>query len=120
MVLAQAGALRDTLSGDWVWLEKPFLEISGLLGARVPACCFLMPASGFDVSAFAALSGTLRAGSLLVPLALLAVWAGTPDSDSLRWSDSAEPILPRRISFAIFVRRLPHDPDAIVWQQTSR
>ena len=44
--LAQAGALRDTLSGDWVWLdENPSREISGLLG-REFRHAVLMPASG--------------------------------------------------------------------------
>ena len=67
--LAQAGALRDTLSGDWVWLdENPSREISGLLGREFRHAVFDARV-GFDVSAFAALSGTLRAGSLLVLLA---------------------------------------------------
>ncbi len=67
--LAQAEALRDALPGDWVWLnEHPSKSISSLLGrefrhAVFDACC------GFDVAAFAALSGTLSAGSLLVLLA---------------------------------------------------
>jgi tRNA(Met) cytidine acetyltransferase len=41
---------------------------------------------------------------LLVPP--LADWADRPDSDSLRWSDSAEPIA-TRILFTIFAGRLP-------------
>jgi tRNA(Met) cytidine acetyltransferase len=76
---------------------------------------FLMPA-GFDVSAFAALSGTLRAGSWLVLLVPpLADWADRPDSDSLRWSD-AEPIATPHFVHH-FCRTLAADPDAIVWQQ---
>lgn len=117
--LAQAGALRDTLSGDWVWLdENPSREISGLLGREFRHAVFDARA-GFDVSAFAALSGTLRAGSLLVLLAPpLAVWAGTPDSDSLRWSDSAEPI-PTPNFIRHFCQTITRDPDAIVWQQSQ-
>ncbi|HGG8718251.1 TPA: tRNA(Met) cytidine acetyltransferase TmcA [Enterobacter cloacae] len=117
--LAQAGALRDTLSGDWVWLdENPSREISGLLGREFRHAVFDARV-GFDVSAFAALSGTLRAGSLLVLLAPpLAVWADTPDSDSLRWSDSAEPI-PTPNFIRHFCQTITRDPDAIVWQQNQ-
>lgn len=118
--LAQAGALRDTLSGDWVWLdENPSREISGLLGREFRHAVFDARV-GFDVSAFAALSGTLRAGSLLVLLAPpLAVWANTPDSDSLRWSDSAEPI-PTPNFIRHFVRRLPATPMQSSGSKTSR
>jgi len=118
--LAQAGALRDTLSGDWVWLdENPSREISGLLGREFRHAVFDARA-GFDVSAFAALSGTLRAGSLLVLLAPpLAVWAGTPDSDSLRWSDSAEPI-PTPNFIRHFCQTIPAIPMQSSGSKTSR
>ncbi|MBA7850541.1 tRNA(Met) cytidine acetyltransferase [Enterobacter cloacae] len=117
--LAQAGALRDTLSGDWVWLdENPSRETGGLLGREFRHAVFDARA-GFDVSAFAALSGTLRAGSLLVLLAPpLAVWSDTPDRDSLRWSDSAEPI-PTPNFIRHFCQTITRDPDAIVWQQNQ-
>ncbi|MGQ5714002.1 tRNA(Met) cytidine acetyltransferase TmcA [Enterobacter cloacae] len=117
--LAQAGALRDTLSGDWVWLdENPSRETGGLLGREFRHAVFDARA-GFDVSAFAALSGTLRAGSLLVLLAPpLAVWADTPDRDSLRWSDSAEPI-PTPNFIRHFCQTITRDADAIVWQQNQ-
>lgn len=117
--LAQAGALRDTLSGDWVWLdENPSRETGGLLGREFRHAVF-DARDGFDVSAFAALSGTLRAGSLLVLLAPpLAVWADTPDRDSLRWSDSAEPI-PTPNFIRHFCQMITRDADAIVWQQNQ-
>ncbi|MBD9066667.1 MAG: tRNA(Met) cytidine acetyltransferase, partial [Enterobacter cloacae] len=117
--LAQAGALRDTLSGDWVWLdENPSRETGGLLGREFRHAVFDARA-GFDVSAFAALSGTLRAGSLLVLLAPpLAVWSDTPDRDSLRWSDSAEPI-PTPNFIRHFCQTITRDADAIVWQQNQ-
>ena len=117
--LAQAGALRDTLSGDWVWLdENPSRETGGLLGREFRHAVF-DARTGFDVSAFAALSGTLRAGSLLVLLAPpLAVWADTPDRDSLRWSDSAEPI-PTPNFIRHFCQTITRDADAIVWQQNQ-
>ena len=91
--LSQATILRDTLPGDWLWLEEnPSKAISGLLGREYLHAVF-DARRGFDVSAFAALSGTLRAGSLLVLLVPpFSVWADRPDADSLRWSDSAEPI----------------------------
>ena len=99
--LSQATILRDTLPGDWLWLEEnPSKTISGLLGREYLHAVF-DARRGFDVSAFAALSGTLRAGSLLILLVPpFSVWANRPDADSLRWSDSAEP-------FATFAGRLP-------------
>ena len=115
--LAQAEALRDALPGDWVWLnEHPSKSISSLLGrefrhAVFDACC------GFDVAAFAALSGTLSAGSLLVlRVPPLEAWAGLPDRDSLRWSDSTEAIATPHFVHH-FCRTLAADPDAIVWLQ---
>ena len=60
--LSQATILRDTLPGDWLWLEEnPSKAISGLLGREYLHAVF-DARRGFDVSAFAALSGTLRAG----------------------------------------------------------
>ncbi len=115
--LSQASRLRETLPGDWPWLsEAPSKAIGGLLGREYRHAVFDARA-GFDVSAFAALSGTLRAGSLLVLLVPpLSDWADRPDSDSVRWSDSAEPIpTPRFVHH--FCRTLAADSDAIVWQQ---
>lgn len=72
--------------------RKTSKAISGLLGREYLHAVF-DARRGFDVSALAALSGTLRAGSLLVLLVPpFSVWANRPDADSLRWSDSAEPI----------------------------
>ncbi|MEG5549330.1 GNAT family N-acetyltransferase [Enterobacter wuhouensis] len=116
---AQAAALRNDLPGDWLWLEdNPSKAVSGLLG-REFLHAFFDARSGFDVSAFAALSGTLRAGSLLVLLVPpLAGWAQMPDADSVRWSDSPEPIAtPRFIHH--FCRTIADDPDAIVWRQNQ-
>lgn len=56
--LSQATILRDTLPGDWLWLEEnPSKTISGLLGREYLHAVF-DARRGFDVSAFAALSGT--------------------------------------------------------------
>ncbi|ENU3989456.1 tRNA(Met) cytidine acetyltransferase TmcA [Enterobacter kobei] len=115
--LSQATALRDALPGDWLWLnENPSKAIGGLLGREYLHAVFDAHA-GFDVSAFAALSGTLRAGSLLVlRVPPFSGWADRPDSDSVRWSDSAEPIATPHFVHH-FCRTLAADTDAIVWQQ---
>ncbi|MCG3099665.1 GNAT family N-acetyltransferase [Enterobacter sp. DRP3] len=115
--LTQAVALREALPGDWVWLdEQPSKAISSLLGREFRHAVF-DACVGFDVSAFAALSGTLSAGSLLVlRVPPLAHWAELPDRDSLRWSDSAEAIAtPHFVRH--FCRTIAADPDAIIWLQ---
>ena len=117
--LTQAVALRDAQPGDWLWLdEHPSKAISGLLGREFQHAVFDARA-GFDVSAFAALSGTLRAGSLLVLLVPpFSVWAETLDSDSVRWSDSAEPIATPHFVHH-FQRTIAADPDTILWCQNQ-
>ncbi|WP_318368778.1 tRNA(Met) cytidine acetyltransferase TmcA [Enterobacter sp.] len=72
--------------------------------------------SGFDVAAFAALSGTLSAGSWLILLTpALDKWALTPDADTCRWSDTAVPLpAPRFVTH--FCRMLAHS-GVLVWQQ---
>lgn len=116
-VSTQAICLRDTLPGDWLWLEdNASRAISGLLGREFLHAIFDARA-GFDASAFAALSGTLRAGSLLVLLVPpFAHWPEKPDRDSLRWSDAAEPIATPNFVHH-FCRTVGNDPDAIVWRQ---
>ncbi len=72
---------------------------------------------GFDVAAFAALGGTLRAGGWLILLTPpFSRWAETPDADACRWSDTAQPIAtPRFISHVC--RMLRTHGEAILWQQ---
>ncbi|UWX92138.1 GNAT family N-acetyltransferase [Enterobacter mori] len=117
--LTQAVALRDAQPGDWLWLdEHPSKAISRLLGREFQHAVFDARA-GFDVSAFAALSGTLRAGSLLVLLVPpFSVWAETPDGDAVRWSDSAEPIATPHFVHH-FQRTIAADPDTILWCQNQ-
>ncbi len=72
---------------------------------------------GFDVAAFAALGGTLRVGSWLVLLAPdFARWPEQADGDSLRWSDTSEPIATPN-----FVHRclqlFSADPEVALWRQ---
>jgi tRNA(Met) cytidine acetyltransferase len=115
--LMQASALRDALPGDWLWLEEnASRQISALLGREFLHAVF-DARTGFDVAAFAALCGTLRAGSLLVLLVPpFSDWASRPDHDSLRWSDTSEPIAtPHFVRH--FCRTIAADRDAIVWHQ---
>jgi len=117
-------ALRDPLQGDWLWVGQknavePFCtpqNLKSLLGREYLHAIF-DARDGFDVAAFAALSGTLRAGSLLVLLVPpLSRWPEKADADSLRWSDSAEPIAtPHFVRH--FCRIITDDPDVMVWQQ---
>ncbi|MDU3049496.1 MAG: tRNA cytosine(34) acetyltransferase TmcA, partial [Escherichia coli] len=74
---------------------------------------------GFDAAAFAALSGTLKAGSWLVLLLpVWEEWENQPDTDSLRWSDCPDPIAtPHFVQH--FKRVLTADNDAILWRQNQ-
>lgn len=117
-------ALRDPLQGDWLWVgNETSVEpscapqnLKSLLGREYLHAIF-DARDGFDVAAFAALSGTLRAGSLLVLLVPpLSLWPEKADADSLRWSDSAEPIATPQFVHH-FCRVITADPDVIVWQQ---
>ena len=78
---------------------------------------YSMPARGFDAAAFAALGGTLKAGSWLVLLLpVWEEWENHPDADSLRWSDCASPIATPH--FVQHLKRvLAADDDAILWRQ---
>lgn len=105
--LSQVTHLRDTLPGDWLWLEEnPSKAISGLLGREYLHAVF-DARDGFDVSAFAALSGTLRAGSLLVLLVPpFSVWADRPDR-ILCAGATAQSRSPPRTLFTTFAGCLP-------------
>lgn len=71
----RALALRNTLPGDWLWVgatapAEPYCTpqaLQTLLGREFRHAVF-DARQGFDAAAFAALSGTLRAGSWLVLL----------------------------------------------------
>ena len=117
-------ALCDQLQGDWLWVGNEISvepscapqNLKSLLGREYLHAIF-DARDGFDVAAFAALSGTLRAGSLLVLLVPpLSLWPEKTDADSLRWSDSAEPIATPHFVHH-FCRVITADPDVIVWQQ---
>jgi len=120
----QALLLKEHCPGDWLWIgdDAPQLPscspqaLNQLLGREFLHAIF-DARYGFDVSAFAAAGGTLRAGSILVLLTpTLAQWPQQADRDSLRWSDRPEPIpTPRFIEH--FCRHITRDPQVIRWQQ---
>ena len=98
--LQQAIEWRTALPGDWLTLSDSDdfpqrvapAALRTLLGREFQHAIF-DARSGFHAEAFAALAGTLRAGSWLLLLTPpWRDWATQPDCDSLRWADVAEPI----------------------------
>lgn len=122
--LAQAQRFASEQSGEVQWVsDSPDAPAAcsprafqQLLGREFTHAIF-DARQGFDVAAFAALSGTLTAGSWLVLLTPpLADWANIADADATRWSDAAGPIAtPNFIHH--FCRTLQADGEALVWQQ---
>ncbi|MBY7354726.1 tRNA cytosine(34) acetyltransferase TmcA [Escherichia ruysiae] len=118
--------LRDALPGDWLWVSpQPTSEnhctpaaLQTLLGREFQHSVF-DARQGFDAAAFAALGGTLKAGSWLVLLLpVWEEWENHPDADSLRWSDCASPIATPH--FVQHLKRvLTADNDAILWRQNQ-
>jgi len=105
----QAGLWQQALPGDWITLSNasdltPHVApaaLRTLLGREFTHALF-DARHGFHAEAFAALAGTLRAGSWLLLLTPpWESWATAADADSLRWADVAEPIATPR-----FIRRL--------------
>lgn len=99
--LARAAVWRDALAGDWLTLAHSALfpgahcapgAVRTLLGREFHHAIF-DAREGFHADAFAALAGTLTAGSwLLLLVPPWDRWPHQPDGDSLRWADVAEPI----------------------------
>ncbi|GLR10511.1 tRNA cytosine(34) acetyltransferase TmcA [Mixta theicola] len=96
----QAQRWQQALAGDWLFLsEDPQLPNSvspsalrNLLGQEFRHAIF-DARQGFHSEAFAALAGTLSAGSWLLLLTPpWDRWPQRPDSDSLRWSENDTPI----------------------------
>lgn len=120
----QATAFRAAAGEEVLWVglnpaTTPFCPSSKLvtlLGREFQHAIF-DARDGFDVSAFAALAGTLRAGSWLI--LLVPEWAQWPhhaDADSLRWSDTPEPIVtPNFVDH--FCRALSRHPETLLWLQ---
>ncbi len=122
--LQQAQALRERLGGDGLWVgpepgSAPCVApgaLKTLLGREVMHA-FFDARRGFDVAAMAALSGTLRAGSWLVLLTPpFADWPTRADEDSLRWSDTPDPIVTP--NFVRCCRQFIADPEVLLWRQS--
>ncbi|MFP5595522.1 tRNA(Met) cytidine acetyltransferase TmcA [Kluyvera sp. 142486] len=120
----QATAFRAAAGEEVLWVglkpaTAPFCPSSKLvtlLGREFQHAIFDARDS-FDVSAFAALAGTLLAGSWLI--LLVPEWAQWPyqaDADSLRWSDTPEPVAtPNFVDH--FCRTLSRHPETLLWRQ---
>ena len=99
--LTMAARWFDALAGDWLCLSDAPLgpgphcvpaAFRTLLGREFHHAVF-DARSGFHAEAFAALAGTLTAGSwLLLLVPPWRQWPQQPDADSLRWADVSEPI----------------------------
>lgn len=124
--LQQALYLRSQLEGDGLWVgpqpqQEPCVApgaLKTLLGREFQHA-FFDARHGFDVSAFAALAGTLRAGSWLVLLvADFSRWPAQADADSLRWSDTAQPIATPNFVHR-FCQQIAGDREVALWQQSN-
>lgn len=120
----QAMAFRHAANADVLWVgpipvDAPFClpsKFTTLLGREFQHAVF-DARNGFDVSAFAALAGTLRAGSwLLLLVPEWGSWHQQTDADSVRWSDTPEPIItPRFVDH--FRRTITANTQTLVWRQ---
>lgn len=122
--LRQAQTVRTALSGDGLWvgprpMPEPYVSstaLKSLLGREFQHA-FFDAREGFDVAAFAALAGTLRAGSWLVLLVPDFVqWPARPDADSLRWSDAPDPISTPNFVYR-FCQQISANNASILWRQ---
>lgn len=122
--LRQAQRVRTALAGDGLWvgprpMPEPYVSsaaLKSLLGREFQHA-FFDAREGFDVAAFAALAGTLRAGSWLVLLTPdFAQWPARPDADSLRWSDAPDPIPTPNFVYR-FCQQISADNASILWRQ---
>ncbi|WP_168403846.1 tRNA(Met) cytidine acetyltransferase TmcA [Erwinia amylovora] len=120
----QAAACMAQLPGDWLTVgEYPLSAlhcapqaIRTLLGREFRHALF-DARRGFHAEAFAALSGTLHAGSWLIMLVpAWHRWPLQPDADSLRWSECASPI-PAPFFIRRFRQLLLADQRAVLWRQ---
>ncbi|AWH90119.1 tRNA(Met) cytidine acetyltransferase [Limnobaculum parvum] len=125
----QALDVTRQYSGDWLWVadtpisDYPHLQrkpesVQSLLGSEFSHAVF-DASKGIHAEALIAISGTLSSGSLLV--LLLPEWDRLdqqPDNDSLRWSETPEPICTPHFIQHI-KRQLQADNDVLFWSQNS-
>ncbi|MEO3739471.1 GNAT family N-acetyltransferase [Kosakonia sp. WA-90] len=121
-----AETLRATVPGDWLWVGEPAgwsphcspRALATLLGREFRHAIFDARQS-FDVAAFAALGGTLKAGSWLVLLTPpQAQWPHLPDADSCRWSDTVDPI-PVPTFVRHFCQTAAADGETVQWHENQ-
>ncbi len=121
---AQCRRLSASSPGDWLWVsprQRPGLHcapgaLRTLLGREFLHGVF-DARDGLDAEALAALSGALRAGSWLVLLTPdWQHWPAQPDADSVRWSDSPQPI-PTPVFIHHLQTCLEDDSQTLLWRQ---
>ncbi|MBV4411781.1 tRNA(Met) cytidine acetyltransferase [Enterobacteriaceae bacterium YMB-R22] len=121
---ARATELSERYDGDWLWVSPQPRDgrycapgaLRRLLGREFMHAVF-DARQGLDAEALAALAGTLKAGSWLVLLTPdWRAWPVKPDADSIRWSDTPQPI-----PTPVFIRHLRNcieaDAHTLLWRQ---
>lgn len=123
----QCALLRATLHGDWLWVgDNPETEngcrpgaLHNLLGREFLHAVF-DAREGFNCEAFAALAGTLSAGSWLVLLLPpLAEWPDRVDADSARWVDQKTAIPTPKFARRFLQNLQDHYSATLVWQENQ-
>lgn len=121
--LAQVAAWQQQLPGDWLWVGDDVTRahhcspatVRTLLGREFLHAVF-DARQGFHAEAFAALAGTLRAGSWLLLLTPPPDdWPALPDNDTLRWSEQPQPIAAPHFTRHLW-QLLQADPQVLMLQ----